>query len=136
MAPKRPVGGLETLHYLPPVAKCRGPSERLYSSVSLFCLLPGHEPRRSAIILVESRFFDPCILLAILANCATMAWQSPLDPEGTPKAALLGVFEWVFLGIFTFEMLTKILAYGFLMHEHSYLRDSWCQVSGLERRVG
>lgn len=61
-------------------------------------------------------------------NCATMAWASPLDPPGTQKAALLDVLEMVYLGVFTAEMLFKIVAYGFAMHPHSYLRDAWCQL--------
>jgi hypothetical protein len=32
----------------------------------------------------------------------------------------------VYLAIFSFELVTKVIAYGFLMHEHSYLRDAWC----------
>ena len=39
---------------------------------------------------VELRWFDMVILLTIGANCATMAWESPLDemlhPEGTWKS--------------------------------------------------
>ena len=107
-------------------AEVRGPSGTLYRSTSIFCLLPGHAPRSWAILLCESKFFDPFILLTIMANCATMAWQSPLDPCCTPKADFIDVCEWVFLAIFTCEMLTKILAYGFAMHKGSYLRDAWC----------
>ena len=88
----------------------------------------GHEPRRTAIRIVESKPFDPFILLTILANCSTMAWESPLDPEGTDKAAFIDKCEWVFLFIFTFELLTKVLAYGFLMHKGAYLTDPWCQL--------
>ena len=39
---------------------------------------------------VELQWFDVIILLTIGANCATMAWESPLDemlhPEGTWKS--------------------------------------------------
>ena len=34
------------------------------------------------------------------------------DPEGTDKAEFLAIMEWVYLGIFTLELLTKVLAYG------------------------
>jgi hypothetical protein len=36
--------------------------------------------------------------------------------------------EWVYLYIFTFELVMKIIAYGFAMHKHSYIRDPWCQL--------
>ena len=81
---------------------------------------------------VELQWFDAIILLTIGANCATMAWESPLDemlhPEGTWKSSFIGVCEWAYLGIFTFELLTKVLAYGFLWHREAYLRDAWCQL--------
>lgn len=38
------------------------------------------------------------------------------------------MLEWVYLYIFTFELCTKVIAYGFLFHKHSYLRDAWCQL--------
>ena len=38
------------------------------------------------------------------------------------------VLEWIYLYIFTFELTMKIIAYGFIGHKHSYLRDAWCQL--------
>ena len=83
------------LHALPmgaPAASSRerhyqGPSGRLYVSTSIFCLWPTDPPRWQAICLVEAWWFDPLILLTILANCATMAWESPLDPPDTSKVS-------------------------------------------------
>ena len=46
----------------------------------------------------------------------------------TLQEAVLDVFEWVFLIIFTTEMLSKILAYGFIGHKNAYLHDPWCQL--------
>ena len=107
-------------------------SGRLYTGTSLCCLEPSDEPRRTAIRIVETRLFDPIILLTIAANCATMAWESPLDemlhPGSTWKSGVIGVCEKVYLGIFTFELLTKVLAYGFIRNSQAYLRDSWCQL--------
>ena len=39
--------------------------------------------------------------------------------------------EWVFLAIFTSEMLVKISAYGFICHREAYLHDAWCQLDFL-----
>lgn len=105
----------------------KGPSGRFYSGTS-FCCRPSHAPRRWAIQLVESRPFDPFILIVIICNCITMAWESPLDPCCTPKAAFIDVCEQLYLAIFTLEMLVKIVAYGFLVNEHAYLKDAWCQL--------
>ena len=41
--------------------------------------------------LIVSRPFDPFILLTIACNCVTMAWESPLDPCCTAKAAFIDV---------------------------------------------
>ena len=38
------------------------------------------------------------------------------------------VCEWVYLYIFTFELCTKITAYGFIRNSGAYLRDAWCQL--------
>ena len=69
-------------------------------NTSLFCLRVHHQPRKAAIRFVESRCFDPVILVTILANCTTMAWESPLDPEGTAKAHFIAGCEKIFLAIY------------------------------------
>jgi hypothetical protein len=111
-----------------PPSSAQGPSGWVYHSTSLGCLRPHHFPRRVAIMTVESPVFDPLILLTIMCNCITMAWSSPMDPPGTTKQDILAVLEWVYLYIFTFELTMKIIAYGFVGHKHSYLRDAWCQL--------
>ena len=74
-----------------PPMMAQGPSGWIYHSTSLGCLRPHHFPRRLAINIVESPIFDPLILLTIMCNCTTMAWQSPLDPPGTWKMEFLAV---------------------------------------------
>ena len=114
-----------------PPLEVKGHSGRLYGGLAMGCLAPAHSLRRQAISLAESRPFDPIILLTILVNCAMMAWESPLDPKGTPKAALLDLCEWIVLGIFTFELAVKVVAYGVVTHPGAYLRDSWCQLDSV-----
>ena len=120
--------GLEGLDKVPPCSAVIGPSGHVYSSRTFGFLEVGRAPRPWAIKLVEWAPFDAFILVTIMANCATMAWNSPLDPPGTPKAHFIDVCEWVYLYIFTFEMLAKICAYGFVGHDGAYLRDAWCQL--------
>lgn len=47
-------------------------------------------------MILESDLFEPCIALTILLNVITMAAASPLDPSGTPKAALIEVRSHIF----------------------------------------
>ena len=108
-----------------------GKSGWTYHDRSLGCLRPADQPRRAAIFFIEWRWFDPIILVTIIANCSSMAWESPLDPCCTWKADFIDVLEMVYLYIFTVELLSKVLAYGFVCHPHSYLRDAWCQLDFL-----
>ncbi len=104
-----PLPELSALLRRPTASAVVGPSGRVYSGTSLLpCLWPGTEPRRMAIFLVESRLFEPVVLTTILLNVLTMAWESPLDPPGTPKAALIGQCERVFLAVYTIELLAKV----------------------------
>ena len=120
--------GLEALNQRRPAPVVQGPSGWIYHSTSLGCLRPHSCLRWMAIHIIEMPIFDPIILLTIMVNCSTMAWSSPLDPPGTKKEDILAQLEWVYLYIFTFELTMKIIAYGFVMHKHSYLRDAWCQL--------
>ena len=124
----RPEHGLEALSWPAPPDHVLGASGRTYTSTSCHCLRPGSFPRRLCIYAVEWRWFDPFILLTILANCVTMAWESPLDPPGTLKATIIGYCEQTFLAIFTIELFIKVTAFGLLGSKHSYLRDPWCQL--------
>ena len=176
-----PIPGLEGLLEDPPAQKVA--TEKVYESRSLMLFRPADWPRRPAIFMVESKAFDQLILLTILTNCVTMAWESPLDPDVGPKAMFINVsrytiaalrpadvfplraprapnfyslllllartplalalshysppsspslsqiMEVVYLAIFTFELMSKVLAYGFLFTgESAYLRDPWCQL--------
>ena len=74
-----------------PAEEVIGPSLHVYRGRSLACLRPADWPRRQAIFLVEEPWFEPLILTVIVANCVTMAWKSPLDPDTGPKAAFIDV---------------------------------------------
>ena len=65
--------------------------------------------------------FDAFILLIIVANCAMMASESPLDPPGTPKASFIEKLGFFFNILFTIEMMLKITAHGLL----TYLSEGW-----------
>jgi len=92
--------GLEGLSMRPACQAVRGPSGWVYHSTSIFCMRPHHFPRNLTIYIVESSWFEPLIALTILCNVATMAINSPLDPEGTEKAAFISKCEIVYLAIF------------------------------------
>lgn len=67
------------------------------------------------------RWFDRLILLVILVNSIFLALDSPSD--NTKNYQFYA--DYVFLVIYTIEMCLKVIAMGFLLRPHSYLRDLW-----------
>lgn len=65
--------------------------------------------------------FDRLILFVIMLNCLVLA----TDKEVDFVTENVETIDLVFLIIYTCEMVLKIIAMGFIMREHSYLRDSW-----------
>lgn len=61
----------------------------------------------------------------IFTNCIFLA----LDKEFEGVTAIADKVDFVFLLIYTLEMILKIIAMGFFMRAHSYLRDPWNVVS-------
>ena len=120
--------GVEALWDHDPPDEVVGRTRTAYFGTSFLCLRPGTEPRRSAIFLVESTWFEPVMLATILTNCVMMALDSPLDPTDTWKASVIHNAEDAFIAIFTFELVCKVLVNGFLTHEGAYLRDPWNQL--------
>ncbi|KAF0036466.1 hypothetical protein F2P81_011778 [Scophthalmus maximus] len=73
-----------------------------------------------------SRPFDIFILLSIFANCVALAIYIPFpgdDSNSTNQE--LETVEYAFLIIFTIETFLKIIAYGLVMHQNSYVRNGW-----------
>jgi hypothetical protein len=56
-----------------------------------------------------------------MINCCFLA----LDKEVETITENSNTIDFVFLLIYTMEMILKIIAMGFFMRAHSYLRDSW-----------
>nr|XP_036218959.1 muscle calcium channel subunit alpha-1 isoform X1 [Bactrocera oleae]XP_036218960.1 muscle calcium channel subunit alpha-1 isoform X1 [Bactrocera oleae]XP_036218961.1 muscle calcium channel subunit alpha-1 isoform X1 [Bactrocera oleae]XP_036218962.1 muscle calcium channel subunit alpha-1 isoform X1 [Bactrocera oleae]XP_036218963.1 muscle calcium channel subunit alpha-1 isoform X1 [Bactrocera oleae] len=92
----------------------------------LFCLGVKNPLRALCISIVEWKPFEYLILLTIFANCVALAVYTPYpysDSNVTNQA--LEKIEYIFLVIFTAECVMKIIAYGFLLHSGSYLRNGW-----------
>ena len=66
---------------------------------------------------------DNLVIITIFASAIMLAIDSPLiNPS---SATILDPLDLVINIIFTFEMILKIVATGFVIHAGSYLRDSW-----------
>lgn len=97
-------------------------SQKNYATVSLCCLSVTNPFRNKIINLVAiNPWFEKFILVVILVNCVFLAMDNEVDFVKNNSDRI----DFVFLIIYTVEMLLKIIAMGFFMRAHSYLRDSW-----------
>uniref|UniRef100_A0A1A8BNC2 Calcium channel, voltage-dependent, P/Q type, alpha 1A subunit, a n=1 Tax=Nothobranchius kadleci TaxID=1051664 RepID=A0A1A8BNC2_NOTKA len=65
-----------------------------------------------------------CILLVIAMSSIALAAEDPVWPD-SPRNNVLRYFDYVFTGVFTFEMLIKMVDLGLVLHQGSYFRDLW-----------
>ena len=72
-----------------------------------------------ALSIIKRRSFEACTILVILANCFTLT-MSKADQEPSPTEIL---FENIFQGLYTAEMVLKILGMGFIFNKGAYMRD-------------
>ncbi|XP_055313578.1 muscle calcium channel subunit alpha-1 isoform X5 [Sitodiplosis mosellana] len=93
---------------------------------ALFCLGLKNPLRKLCIEIVEWKTFEYIILLTIFANCIALAIFTPY-PSGDSNITntSLESVENIFMFIFTSECVMKIIAFGFVMHPGSYLRNGW-----------
>ncbi|XP_078592375.1 sodium channel protein type 4 subunit alpha B-like isoform X2 [Branchiostoma floridae x Branchiostoma japonicum] len=87
---------------------------RMSASRSLYIFSPFNKLRRIAVYIAVHRFFDIAVMLTIVVNCVFLALTTPIE-----------LSEWVFTGIYTLEMVVKIIARGFILTKFTYLRDPW-----------
>ncbi|GFR23957.1 sodium channel protein 60E [Trichonephila clavata] len=81
---------------------------------SLYLFSPWSIVRRFAIRISCHRYFELVVMTTILLNCVFLALSQPIEET-----------EYVFLVIYTIEMIIKIIAKGFILSKYSYLRNPW-----------
>ena len=115
-----------------------------FSHRACFCMTTDFIPRNVIVWIVTSRLFGRLVLVLILLNTAIIGMtqydvvDEDLLPaiEGRSTIPPYGkVYSWrnamnlysenVFTGIFTVEMLLKMIAMGVIVHKGAYLRDMW-----------
>uniref|UniRef100_A0A8C9YLE5 Voltage-dependent calcium channel type A subunit alpha-1 n=1 Tax=Sander lucioperca TaxID=283035 RepID=A0A8C9YLE5_SANLU len=67
------------------------------------------------------------VFLAIAVDNLANAQELTKDPVATSSNwnKVLRYFDYVFTGVFTFEMIIKMIDQGLLLHDGSYFRDLW-----------
>ncbi|XP_011268426.1 voltage-dependent calcium channel type A subunit alpha-1 isoform X11 [Camponotus floridanus] len=100
-----------------------GPKPMLPYS-SMFILSPTNPVRRAAHWVVNLRYFDFFIMVVISLSSIALAAEDPVS-ESAPRNKILNYFDYAFTGVFTIEMVLKIIDLGIILHPGSYLREFW-----------
>ncbi|KAK5931335.1 hypothetical protein CgunFtcFv8_027493 [Champsocephalus gunnari] len=90
----------------------------------MFIFKPDNPVRRVCHYVVNLRYFETCILLVIAASSIALAAEDPVATSSNWNK-VLRYFDYVFTGVFTFEMIIKMIDQGLLLHDGSYFRDLW-----------
>uniref|UniRef100_A0A3Q3EG10 Calcium channel, voltage-dependent, R type, alpha 1E subunit a n=1 Tax=Labrus bergylta TaxID=56723 RepID=A0A3Q3EG10_9LABR len=90
---------------------------------SMFIFKPDNV-RRACHYVVNLRYFEMCILLVIAASSIALAAEDPVATSSDWNK-VLRYFDYVFTGVFTFEMVIKMIDQGLILHDGSYFRDLW-----------
>ncbi|KAG5316037.1 CAC1A protein, partial [Pseudoatta argentina] len=80
--------------------------------------------RRGAHWIVNFRYFDFFIMVVISLSSIALAAEDPVS-ENAPRNKILSYFDYAFTGVFTVEMVLKIIDLGIILHPGSYLREFW-----------
>ncbi|XP_034736761.1 voltage-dependent R-type calcium channel subunit alpha-1E isoform X6 [Etheostoma cragini] len=91
---------------------------------SMFIFKPDNPVRRACHYVVNLRYFEMSILLVIAASSIALAAEDPVATSSNWNK-VLRYFDYVFTGVFTFEMIIKMIDQGLLLHDGSYFRDLW-----------
>ena len=76
--------------------------------------------------IVEWKPFERFIMIAIALNSLVLAMYDYRDRDGlTTRNETLNIIGDLFTSIFLIEASLKIIAAGFIVHSHSYLRSPW-----------
>ncbi|KAK6980046.1 voltage-dependent calcium channel type A subunit alpha-1, partial [Biomphalaria glabrata] len=100
-----------------------GPKPMLpYSSMFIFG--PTNPIRRFCHFVVNLRYFDLFIMIVICASSVALAAEDPVNDD-SPRNLILNYFDFVFTGVFTIELILKVIDLGIILHPGSYIRDLW-----------
>ncbi|XP_064416748.1 calcium channel, voltage-dependent, P/Q type, alpha 1A subunit, b isoform X3 [Latimeria chalumnae] len=91
---------------------------------SMFILSTTNPLRRACHYIVNLRYFEMCILMVIAMSSIALAAEDPVQPDST-RNNVLRYFDYVFTGVFTFEMVIKMVDLGLVLHQGAYFRDLW-----------
>nr|APH07649.1 voltage-gated sodium channel type IV alpha subunit Nav1.4a [Electrophorus electricus] len=90
---------------------------RFNAERALYIFSPFNPIRRGAIRVFVNSAFNFFIMFTIFSNCIFMTISNP--------PAWSKIVEYTFTGIYTFEVIVKVLSRGFCIGHFTFLRDPW-----------
>lgn len=101
----------------------QGPKPMLpYSSMFIFS--STNPIRKAAHWVVNMKYFDAFIMVIITMSSIALAAEDPVQEESEANK-ILNKLDYAFTGVFTVEMLLKVIDQGIILHPGSYGRDIW-----------
>ncbi|CAH1794430.1 unnamed protein product [Owenia fusiformis] len=97
---------------------------------SLYLMSDENSLRKICHKLIVKKWFDYTVLFFIALNCITLAMERPDIPPDSMERAFLTYSNYIFTVIFTFEMTVKVIAKGFIIGKHAYLKSGWNIMDG------
>ncbi|KAF8570028.1 hypothetical protein P879_01026 [Paragonimus westermani] len=91
---------------------------------SMFIFAPTNAIRRFCHFVVNLRYFDLFIMIVICASSIALAAEDPVS-ENSRRNTILEHFDYAFTGVFTIELVLKVVDLGVVLHPGSYFRDAW-----------
>ena len=66
--------------------------------------------------LIKKTYFENFIIALILLSTVNLAIETPMDDPTSKKIKVLVYIDYVMTGLFSLEMFSKIVVYGFVLN--------------------
>ncbi|KAM4575693.1 calcium channel, voltage-dependent, N type, alpha 1B subunit, a isoform 4-T4 [Odontesthes bonariensis] len=103
---------------------CKSGPKPILPYSSMFIFGQTNPVRRLCHYIVTLRYFEMSILVVIAMSSIALAAEDPVWTNA-PRNNVLKYLDYVFTGVFTFELVIKMVDLGLLLHPGSYFRDLW-----------
>ena len=96
------------------------------NDISIYIFKTNNKLRKFMMKISKAKAFENLIILLIILSSIQLTLENPLiDPLGT-EAHVLRYCDLVMTILFTFEVVFKVIAHGFLINgKDSYLQNPW-----------
>ncbi|KAJ8047198.1 Voltage-dependent L-type calcium channel subunit alpha-1C [Holothuria leucospilota] len=98
--------------------------EPMPKASSLFIFSPDNRFRKICYRVCNHSYFTNVVLVMILVSSGMLAAEDPLDKDKY-RNQILDYFDYGFTGIFTFEIIIKVISYGLVLHKGAFCRSAF-----------